>query len=279
MKVTYKVLLVLLVFTAFSCGSSKKVAKQKDTEQKIDEQTRIVVEEITGMPTKDPVILEAPAPKTYVDKVTAYIHRYAPIAQEEMSLYKIPASITLAQGILESGAGQGELTLKANNHFGIKCHGWKGGGVYHDDDRPQECFRKYNDPKYSYRDHSLFLTERKRYAGLFELDLDDYVGWAKGLKAAGYATDRKYPDKLINIIERYKLYRYDGEVLGKDLVAYNEKKPTSSSSSSSEQYVVKQGDTLYSIARRFDLTVDQLKQYNNLRDNAIGVGQILYVTP
>lgn len=277
MKVTFKVLVVLLVFTAFSCGSHKKVAQRKkaEPEQKIDEGTRMALEEITGMPVKEPEVLEAPAPKTYVDKVSAYIRLYAPIAQEEMSLYKIPASITLAQGILESGAGEGELTLKANNHFGIKCHGWKGGGVYHDDDRPQECFRKYNDPKYSYRDHSLFLTERKRYAGLFELELDDYVGWAKGLRAAGYATDRKYPDKLINLIERYQLYKYDGEVLGKDLVASNERNTTSVS----RQHVVKQGDTLYSIAKRYDLTVDQLKQYNNLRDNAIGVGQILYVTP
>jgi flagellum-specific peptidoglycan hydrolase FlgJ len=277
MKITFKVLLVLLAFTAFSCGSHKKVAQRKKAkqEQKIDDQTRIVVEEITGMPDREPEVLEAPAPKTYVDKVAAYIRLYAPIAQEEMKLYKIPASITLAQGILESGAGEGELTLKANNHFGIKCHGWKGGGVYHDDDRPQECFRKYNDPKYSYRDHSLFLTERKRYATLFDLEMDDYVGWAKGLKAAGYATDRKYPDKLINLIERYKLYKYDGEVLGKDLVAYNEK----NAASVSEEYVVKQGDTLYSIAKRYNLTVDQLKQYNNLGSNAIGIGQVLYVTP
>ncbi|NJW55771.1 glucosaminidase domain-containing protein, partial [Salinimicrobium oceani] len=99
-----------------------------------------------------------------------YIHEFAPIAREEMELYKIPASITLAQGILESGAGDGELTRRANNHFGIKCHGWSGQKVYHDDDASQECFRKYKDPKYSYRDHSLFLTERKRYAALFDLD-------------------------------------------------------------------------------------------------------------
>lgn len=277
MKYAYKVVLLLLVFSAFSCGSKKKVAGKKEVkkEQRIEDQTRIVVEEITGVPSEEPAVVETPAPKTYVDKVAAYIKLYAPIAQEEMALYKIPASITLAQGILESGAGEGELTLKANNHFGIKCHGWSGGGVYHDDDRPQECFRKYNHPKYSYRDHSLFLTERKRYAGLFELDIDDYVGWAKGLKAAGYATDRKYPDKLISLIERYELYKYDGEVLGTDMVAYNERKQNISS----DRYVVKQGDTLYSIAKRYDLTVEQLKKYNNLRDNAIGIGQILYVTP
>lgn len=277
MKYAYKFVVLLLVFSAFSCGSKKKVVAKKEVqkEQKIDDQTRVVIEEITGVPAEEPEVKAAPAPKTYVDKVEAYIKLYATIAQEEMALYKIPASITLAQGILESGAGEGELTLKANNHFGIKCHGWSGGGVYHDDDRPQECFRKYNHPKYSFRDHSLFLTERKRYAGLFDLDIDDYVGWAKGLKAAGYATDRKYPDKLISIIERYELYKYDGEVLGKDMVAFNER----NEEIAPDRYVVKQGDTLYSIAKRYDLTVEQLKQYNNLRDNAIGIGQILYVTP
>lgn len=280
MKVTVKILLLLLVFTAFSCGSKKKVARNSKTnqEQKIDPRTKVAVEEITGMKAGEAEVPEAPAPKRYVDKVAAYIATYAPIAQEEMSLYKIPASITLAQGILESGAGEGELTRRANNHFGIKCHGWKGGEVYHDDDRAQECFRKYNHPKYSYRDHSLFLSERKRYAALFELDPDDYVGWAKGLRAAGYATDRKYPDKLINLIERYELYKYDGQVLGKNSVAYTRKKSVVKKSSP-RQYVVKQGDTLYSIAKRYQLTVEQLKQYNNLRDNNIGIGQTLYITP
>ncbi len=282
MKVTVKILLLLLVLTSFSCGSKKNVAERSRSkkEQKIDPRTKMAVEEITGMKAGEAEVLEAPAPKKYVDKVAAYIATYAPIAQEEMALYKIPASITLAQGILESGSGDSELTRKANNHFGIKCHGWKGGGVYHDDDRPQECFRKYNHPKYSYRDHSLFLTERKRYAALFKLDPDDYKGWAKGLKAAGYATDRKYPDKLINLIERYELYKYDGQVLGKNAVAYQEtKKEKVTAQPAVQQYVVKQGDTLYSIAKRYQLTVEQLKQYNNLRDNNIGVGQTLYITP
>ena len=280
MKVTVKILLLLLVLTSFSCGSKKKIAERSRSkhEQKIDPRTKVAVEEITGMKTGEAEVPEAPRHKKYVDKVAAYIATYAPIAQEEMALYKIPASITLAQGILESGSGESELTRKANNHFGIKCHGWKGGGVYHDDDRAQECFRKYNHPKYSYRDHSLFLTERKRYAALFKLDPDDYVGWAKGLKAAGYATDRKYPDKLIDLIERYELYKYDGQVLGKNAVAYTKsRKPEKSSSP--QQYVVKQGDTLYSIAKRYQLTVEQLKQYNNLRDNNIGIGQTLYITP
>lgn len=279
MKSAFKILtLFLLVFT-FSCGGKKKIARSKkpvEKEQRQQDRRPIVLEENKKSPVERPKeVTKAPVAKTYVDKVAEYIRVYAPIAQEEMKLYKIPASITLAQGILESGAGEGELTLKANNHFGIKCHGWKGGTVYHDDDLRQECFRKYNDPKYSYRDHSLFLTERTRYAALFDLDPNDYKGWAKGLKAAGYATDRKYPDKLISLIERYELYKYDGQVLGLSSVAYSD----SNSSSSGTKYVVKQGDTLYSISKKFNLTVEQLKRYNNMEGTAIGIGQVLYVSP
>ncbi|MFD2516372.1 glucosaminidase domain-containing protein [Salinimicrobium flavum] len=266
MRLSYKFFTLLLVLFAFSCGSKKKVAERK----KAGGNTEVVQKKET-ISTRDKTPNSAPV--TYVDKVAAYIAEFAPIAQEEMALYKIPASITLAQGILESGAGEGELTRRANNHFGIKCHGWKGGTVYHDDDRSQECFRKYNDPKYSYRDHSLFLTERKRYAALFELDINDYKGWARGLRAAGYATDRKYPDKLISLIERYHLYRYDGEVTGTEPVAYNENRTTT------RQHVVQQGDTLYSIAKRYKLTVEQLKEFNNLSGNNIGIGQTLYITP
>ncbi|WP_324721584.1 glucosaminidase domain-containing protein [Salinimicrobium sp. HB62] len=216
-------------------------------------------------------------PTTYTDKVSRYIQLYAPLAQEEMKLYKIPASITLAQGILESGAGEGDLTRRANNHFGIKCHGWTGGTVYHDDDRSQECFRKYNDPKYSYRDHSLFLTERKRYAALFELDIKDYKGWAHGLRAAGYATDRKYPEKLISLIERYQLYLYDGDAPAKEVVAYSDS--SASSNYGARAYTVQKGDTLYSIAKRHNLTVEQLQKINNLQGTNIGIGQKLLVTP
>lgn len=270
MKITFRILGLLLIFTAFSCGSHKKVASRKraKTERHTEEQPLVKA----GKTERPRVPAEPARPMTYVDKVIAYIELYAPIAQEEMKLYKIPASITLAQGILESGAGQGRLTLEANNHFGIKCHGWKGGTIYHDDDRRQECFRKYNDPKYSFRDHSLFLTERKRYAALFDLDIDDYVGWARGLRAAGYATDRRYPDKLIGLIERYELYKYDGEVLGKEPIVYNER-----SSEGTRQYVVKQGDTLYAISKKFGITVEQLQQYNNLQGTNISIGQVLYV--
>ena len=138
-----------------------------------------------------------------------YIDKYKDIAMTEMVLNKIPASITLAQGILESGNGQSELATKGNNHFGIKCHSdWKGKKMYKDDDAPNECFRVYNDAAESYRDHSAFL-KRDRYKDLYELKITDYKGWAKGLKKAGYATLPTYAAVLVNIIETYELYEYD----------------------------------------------------------------------
>jgi LysM repeat protein len=139
-----------------------------------------------------------------------YIEKYAAIAVEEMYRSGVPASITLAQGLLESGYGRSELALKSNNHFGIKCHnGWQGKKVYHDDDAKGECFRKYDDPRDSYRDHSDFLRYRDRYKFLFDYKVTDYKSWAYGLKKAGYATDPSYPSKLISLIEDYKLYVYD----------------------------------------------------------------------
>ena len=140
----------------------------------------------------------------------SYIEEYAQLAVSEMSRSGIPASITLAQGILESGNGQSELARKSNNHFGIKCHSdWKGAKVYHDDDAKGECFRKYNKPQHSFEDHTDFLMRGSRYAFLFELDPSDYKGWAKGLKKAGYATAPEYADRLIKIIEDEMLYRFD----------------------------------------------------------------------
>lgn len=139
-----------------------------------------------------------------------YIERYSVLAVQEMYRSGVPASITLAQGMLESGNGLSELALKGNNHFGIKCHnGWKGDKIFHDDDRKGECFRKYTSPEFSYRDHSDFLRYRDRYKFLFDLDITDYKGWAHGLKKAGYATDPSYPKKLIKLIEEYRLYEYD----------------------------------------------------------------------
>lgn len=140
----------------------------------------------------------------------SYIEKYSGLAVEEMYRSGVPASITLAQGLLESGNGLSELAVKGNNHFGIKCHNaWTGSKVYHDDDKKGECFRKYDSPEESFRDHSDFLRYRDRYKFLFDLEPTDYKGWAHGLRKAGYATDPKYPEKLIRLIEEYELYLYD----------------------------------------------------------------------
>ena len=201
----------------------------------------------------------------YTETVDEYVVVYSPIAIRQMKKYQIPASIILAQGILESGAGKGTLALKANNHFGIKCHkGWTGGKVYHDDDEKGECFRKYKHPERSYQDHSEFLTSRSRYDFLFNLDIHDYKSWAKGLRKAGYATDQKYANKLISLIERYSLYNYD---LGK----LNHE----SKNDFKKQYTVKKGDTLYSIAKQQHMDVLELKRKNKLKSNTIYVGQVL----
>lgn len=146
-----------------------------------------------------------------------YIEQYSVLAVEEMYRSGVPASITLAQGLLESRYGLSELAVKGNNHFGIKCHNWTGGTMYHDDDRKGECFRKYDSPEESFRDHSDFLRYRDRYKFLFDLEPTDYKGWAHGLKKAGYATDSAYPQKLIKLIEEYELHRFDvGEAAQKE---------------------------------------------------------------
>ncbi len=153
-----------------------------------------------------------------------YIQTYKDIAIREMKTHKIPASITLAQGILESGAGNSALAREAKNHFGIKCHkGWEGDTYYMDDDEKNECFRKYKNPEESFKDHSEFLCGRSRYAALFDLDITDYEGWAKGLKAAGYATNPKYAQLLIDRIKLYDLAQYDQIALG--LLAENDVEP------------------------------------------------------
>ena len=245
--------------------SKKKYVKTEKVQNKNTVETQKVVDNKTNI---------KPSPKnaSHAEIVAIYIDNYSNIAKEEMVQYGIPASITLAQGILESGAGRAELSKKSNNHFGIKCHkGWTGERVYHDDDELQECFRKYKDPKYSFRDHSLFLTQRSRYEGLFNYKKDDYKSWARGLRKAGYATDPKYPEKLIKIIEKNQLYIYDEEVLGKKTKRKKEK-PTDL-----KTYTVEKGDTLYSISKKYGITVDALKKYNGLDDNAIRIGQILYI--
>jgi len=202
-----------------------------------------------------------------------YIETFAEIAQYEMRAYGIPASITLAQGILESGSGRGELTLKSNNHFGIKCHtGWQGEFDFHDDDAKGECFRKYNHPMYSFRDHSIFLSTRSRYAFLFNLKRDDYKRWAHGLRQAGYATDRKYPQKLIALIERYDLHKYDEAVVENGLSTVREPRQYEVFT-----HEVRKGDTLYGISKRYDISVDELRRLNNLKDNMISIGQMLNI--
>ena len=148
-----------------------------------------------------------------------YIEKFSSLAVEKMKNYGIPASITLAQGLLESGAGKSRLAVEGNNHFGIKCRGdWKGATMTHDDDAKGECFRKYDSAKGSYDDHSIFLKSSKRYEGLFLLEINDYKGWAHGLSKAGYATDPNYPQRLIKLIEDYELHKYDTQTNRKQKV-------------------------------------------------------------
>ena len=256
----------ILVFTIVlsSCRSKKNIVAKKNDTERLDT-TKKTKPSVTNKPNA-----KLPSNSSYLEVVSKYIDDYSGIAKEEMKEYGIPASITLAQGILESGAGRGQLSKKANNHFGIKCHkGWTGKRVYHDDDMEQECFRKYKDPETSFRDHSIFLTGRSRYSDLFELREDDYKAWAEGLRKAGYATDPKYPQKLIGIIERYNLSSYDNQVLGKKSKKKKKKHIAT--------YSVKKGDTLYSISRKYNIDVDKLKEYNGLRSNEISIGQELYL--
>ncbi len=206
-----------------------------------------------------------------------YIATFSEIAQMEMKAYGIPASITLAQGLLESGIGKGELAQKTNNHFGIKCHtGWQGDYDHHDDDEKGECFRKYNHPMYSYRDHSIFLTGRSRYAFLFDLPNDDYKEWAKGLRKAGYATDRHYPQKLIALIERHNLHKYDTAVADAGY-GKGEKTQVAIARPQFASHIVQEGDTLYSLSKRYAVSVTDLKRWNYLYDNNLAVGQELTV--
>ena len=328
---------------------------------------------ITRIPDK--VLVESKRTETYINKevpetpeelqatsavkvtpalIHEYINTYKDIAMVEMQRYGIPASITLAQAILESGSGQGRLARHARNHFGIKCHyDWEGDTITHDDDAKGECFRKYEHPEASFEDHSQFLVNRSRYAFLFTLKAGDYKGWAYGLKKAGYATDPGYPQKLLLLIKKYELHQYDTEVLG---YAFKEDKPLSpipntppltvekkkeanktvakantpaqkantpaaatkntqkvvakkdnspkkdisvtaqkadtirvaqkeTNNTPAEEvamdaikmYIVKKGDTLYSIARRSGVSVDDLMARNNMSNFNINMGQILVI--
>jgi flagellum-specific peptidoglycan hydrolase FlgJ len=203
-----------------------------------------------------------------------YINQFKNTAINNMKTYAIPASIILAQGLLESGTGKSELSRNSNNHFGIKCTSdWNGDKVYHDDDKAQECFRKYNNPSESYRDHALFLTTRTRYAALFNLPKDDYKAWANGLSKAGYATDPQYPQKLINLIELYNLHQFDTEAMGKNIPKVDsEVKYTNNN-----YHTVEKGDTLYSLSKKYNIEIETLKTMNNLTDNNLSIGSQLLI--
>lgn len=246
-----------------------------------------------------------------------YIETWKDVAMNQMLTHGIPASITLSQGILESGFGNSVLAVNANNHFGIKCHDWKGETFLKDDDKKNECFRKYDYAAQSYQDHSLFLTSRSRYAFLFELEITDYKSWAKGLKDAGYATNPQYPKRLIDIIERYNLDQFD--VLGaSDWIADNNQKPNNQereitipsgsevkkvkekkskknknstqqvervkrkvyTNSNRTKYVVAgKHDTFYLIAKEFGYSLRQMNRWNDFPPNkdVLSEGDKIYI--
>lgn len=258
------ILVLLILLTYSSCGSKRKVITRK--------KPTVTISTTNTPRTKAPKKTTPPKSTPGLSKTENYISNYRQIAMDEMKNYGVPASITLAQGILESGNGIGRLSVEANNHFGIKCHGWKGEKIYHDDDASQECFRKYKEAKYSFRDHSLFLKDRKRYYKLFLLEKDDYKNWAKELRKAGYATDPKYPAKLISLIERYNLDQYDDMVLGN---TKNTKPKKNTSNGITHQ--VSQGDTLYSISKKYNTSVALLKEINKLTNNNLTIGQTLII--
>lgn len=264
---------IIIVFSLFltNCGSSKKTTSSSRKSKivlngnlNLGKSSKIKAKQISLGRVKEPI-------RVTPENTKEYILKFAPIAIRKMKEYKIPASITLAQGILESGSGRSPLAIRSNNHFGIKCHkGWQGKSVTHDDDEIGECFRKYKYPESSYDDHSKFLTSRKRYANLFKLKTTNYKGWAYGLKRAGYATDRRYPQKLIGLIHRYNLDKYDRMTNPNKVRAIPQR-------TVGNYYKVKKGDTLYSIAKRHDTSVKQLKKINGLTDNIISIGQHLLV--
>ena len=210
-----------------------------------------------------------------------YINKYQKSAINQMKKYNIPASITLAQGILESNNGNSRLATKANNHFGIKCHSsWNGKKIYADDDKKNECFRSYKNVASSFEDHSLFLTKYDRYKFLFDYKLTDYKSWAKGLKKAGYATNKKYADILIKIIEENKLYKYDN--YKKSNSNYSNKKTRSIYLHSNKIKYVKANDdeSLLDISIELDISLWQLYKYNDIdKDYILTEKEILFIQP
>lgn len=272
-----KVLFYLLTFSMISflgsCSAKKKTVSKK-TKKEVVKPKEVVVD------TKQMKPAETVSVKRDIS-TEDYVKQYAPIAITQMKIHKIPASITLAQGILESRSGNSDLSAVSNNHFGIKCHkGWDGMQTFYDDDKEGECFRVYKDPMESFNDHSKFLTQRSRYQNLFSLALSDYKAWAHGLKKAGYATDKKYAYKLINLIEKYELHQYDlqsGLIEKKTISSATE--PEVISQSTSDYYIVQKGDGLYRISKLYDTDVQTLMEINDLEDTNIYPGQHIYLKP
>ncbi|TRX38866.1 LysM peptidoglycan-binding domain-containing protein [Flavobacterium sp. ZT3R18] len=274
-----KIILFLLIGTIIGCGSSKPVIVT--TKQPVNwkySKTKQNNKQVKKESSSNAIVTSRTM--TTNEVTNAYIAQYNAVAMANMKAYGIPASIILAQGILESGAGKGDLAVTANNHFGIKCHNdWTGDKVYKDDDSLQECFRKYNQASESYQDHAMVLTGKKRYSNLFTLPKGDYKAWARGLKDAGYATDPRYPEKLISYIESYNLSQFDAKVLGNKM-AKEEAKVLLNDNFDADQaglYEIQKGDTFYSVSKKFNLSVDELKQKNNLSENALSIGQKLIV--
>jgi flagellum-specific peptidoglycan hydrolase FlgJ len=284
-----RIALLFSILFLMSCGSKKPVANQTPPVRKTSTKPVKITEnqnpkvETNNQPvsvdtpkSSQTEVLEATSKvKVTNAMVLAYIEKYKGICKENMRQFGIPASITLAQALLESGSGVGTLCLQANNHFGIKCRtDWKGPSVKYDDDSAQECFRKYIDPNDSFRDHATFLLAKPWYASLFKLDKKDYKSWAKGLKKAGYATDVKYPEKLINLIEKYQLFQYDGTEISNQTVS-NE--VVVEVVNDEDKYVALPKDTLYSISKKFKISIDDLKKWNNISNNSISIGQVLKI--
>lgn len=217
----------------------------------------------------------------------SYIDQYKDLAIAEMLKYNIPASITLAQGLLESGAGMSELARNGNNHFGIKCHDWTGARTYHDDDADNECFRAYRDVYESYEDHSKFLARQPRYSSLFKLKRTDYKGWARGLKKCGYATSPTYAKQLIGIIELYKLHQYDNaKKYDKFMVERSSVKDVVPGINLHPIHIynknyylnARQGDTFRSIAKEVGISYRKLAKYNERdKNDKLVAGEIIYL--
>lgn len=218
-----------------------------------------------------------------------YIQKFAETAIRQQKLHGIPASIILAQGLLESRAGQSPLVTDGNNHFGIKCHEWTGEKIYQDDDTKNECFRKYSQASESFEDHSLFLSSRPRYKSLFDLPPGDYIGWANGLKAAGYATDPGYAQKLINLIERYQLNQYDskyqvGEAKNEqEFLVQTETKSSSPRCFYKSNYIkiiiANDNDTYGSLAKELNISEKKLRKFNDAGpDMKLRRGNIVYLS-